>query len=185
MKQYHYLFDSLNDLERACYDLEDLGVAHNHLHVANNNHLSLEKKHLNDVGTFGDTDLIHSGLRGLIIGVVASAVCGTLTWMYFGHHELGGVITAFVSLIALGFSTWLGGLIGANHDNWRLSPYHDLLADGKSLLIVDMESGQEEQVQRLMASQHREAVHTGESSSVDSPLKGGWHLHLKEFKQVA
>ena len=185
MKQHHYLFDSIDDLQTACFDLEDAGIKHKHLHVVNNDHLSLEKRHLNDAGAFGDTDLVHSALRGMIIGAVAAFTAALVTWQWVGGHELGAMVTAFVALIAMGFCTWLGGLVGASHDNWRLSPYHDQIQSGKSLLLVDVTPRQEPEVTRLMASIHREAMYAGESSSLELPLQGGWHLHLRETKEVA
>lgn len=185
MKQHHYLFDSLDDLQRACLDLEEMNVPHERLYVAHKSHLSLEKRHLNDIGEVGETDLIHSGLRGVLVGLVASACAVSATWFALGHHELGGVITGFVGLVALGFCTWVGGLVGASHDNWRLSPYHDQIEQGKSLLLVDLAPEQEMEVTRFMAAIHREGRHTGESSSHESPLEGGWHLHLRPFREVA
>ena len=185
MKQHHYLFDSLDDLQRACCDLEDMGVPCERLHVAHNNHLSLEKRHLNGIGEVGETDLVHSGLRGLMFGVFASVLTGSVAWLMIGGHELGGVITVFVTLMALGFCTWVGGLVGASHDNWRLSPYHDQLVKGKSLLLVDLPLEQEPEVTRFMAALHSEGHHTGESSSHESPLEGRWNLELRETREVA
>ncbi|WP_281645487.1 hypothetical protein [Parendozoicomonas sp. Alg238-R29] len=185
MKQHHYMFDSLDDLQRACCDLEDIGVAHESLHVVHKNRASVEKRYLNGVGELEETDLIHTGLRGFLFGVIASTFSGLLTWNWFGTHELGGVITGFVCFVTLGFFTWVGGLVGINHDNWRLSPYHDMLDHGKGLLLVDLWPQQEMEVTRLMAALHREGRHIGECSSLESPFEGGWHLHLHKFRGVA
>ncbi len=182
MKQHHYLFNSLDELQSACYDLEQLGIQHGHLLVASSSPLSLEKRGLNSVALFGDSDIVHSGLRGLLFGVLASVASGTAVWFFFGTHQWGVVIAGFVALIALGFCTWIGGLVGVSHDNWRLSPYHDQLEQGKSLLLVEVVPDQEQPVTRLMTSLHRQGVHTGESSSFESPFAGDWNLHLKTFR---
>ena len=185
MKQHHYLFDSLNDLQRACADLEDMGVAHRHLHVVSNDVLSLEKRHLNPVSPFQENDMIHTGLRGFVLGAIAAGSVGWAISEWLAGHELMAVIAGFCCLVILGFCTWVGGLIGASHDNWRLSPYHDQMEKGQSLLVVDVTPSQELEVVRLMAAIHREARHTGEVSSIDTPFSGGWNLHLKDYKEVA
>ncbi len=184
MKQHHYLFDSLDDLQRACNDLEFIGVEHQYLHVAYASHLSLEKRHLNDMGFWRESDLLHTALRGLIVGIIASVATGAALLQWLGNSELGLVVSGFVSLIVLGFCTWVGGMIGVSHDNWRVSPYHDLIQQGKSLLIVDVSEKNEPEITRLMAATHREAEHTGESSTVEAPWVGGWQLHLKEESQT-
>ncbi len=185
MKQLHFLFKSLNDLQSACFELEDCGIDHSRLHVVTKSHLSLEKRNLNDTGLFGDSDMIHTGLRGALFGVPMALLAAGIAWYFVGQSELGVVITGFITLVILGFCTWVGGLVGVAHENWRISPYHDQIEQGKSLLLVDIEPHQEQTVLALIASQHREAMYTGESSSLESPLEGGWNLHTKEYKEVA
>ncbi|MCL6271308.1 hypothetical protein M3P05_15395 [Sansalvadorimonas sp. 2012CJ34-2] len=185
MKQHHYMFDYLDDLQHACADLEEMGIEHRNLHVAHNSQLSLDKRHLNGMGYFHDNDMVHSALRGFLFGILVAACTAFLLSTWLGHLEVGFIVTGFVTLIMLGFSTWVGGLIGASHDNWRLAPYHDQLSAGKSVLIVDVDSEQEQMVTRMMSAMHREASHTGESPTGESPFEGGWHLREKEIKQVA
>ena len=186
MIQHHYLFDSLDDLQKACYELEhSLGIDRSRLHVVVQNDLAIEQRNLNGVGPFGESDMVHTGLRAGLLGIPVALVTGGLTWQFVTHDELGGVIAGFVFLLTLGFCTWLGGMVGASHENWRISAYHDDLEQGKSLLLVDVEPNQEQEMMITIATNYRDAVHCGESSSLESPLEGGWNLHLRKHKDVA
>ena len=162
--------------ENAVITLENTGIEPRHIHIYYKDHLALQKRHLNDVSFVGELDVLHSGERGLLIGLVAAVLVAFGIWEALAGHEIVAFVTVFGSLVALGFCTWLGGLIGVSSDNYRIQPYHDHIEAGGSVIIVDVPLGRELFVMDTMATMHPEAVHQGQSSTIDNPVAGSFFL---------
>lgn len=176
MKQHHYLFKDLRSTGDAVITLENAGIKAEHIHVYHKDHSELQKRHLNEVSFVGERDLVHSGERGLLIGLVISGVVAFGIWEAMAGHEIVAMVTVFGSLVALGFCTWLGGLIGVSSDNYRIQPYHDHIENGGSVIIADIPLGKELFVLDTMATMHPEAAHPGQSSTIDNPMAGSFFL---------
>ena len=176
MKQHHYLLEDLRAAEDAIVTLENAGVPDKHIHVFHKDHLAMQKRHLNDTSFVGELDILHAGERGLLVGIAAAGLVGFTIWELMAGHEVVAMVSVFASLVALGFCTWLGGLIGASSDNYRIQPYHDHIEEGGSVIIVDVALGKELFVLDTMATFHPEALHKGFSSTVDNPMAGTFFL---------
>jgi hypothetical protein len=56
----------------------------------------------------------------------------------------------FLSVVILGFSTWLGGFIGIQTPNYKLARFEKILAEGKHVFFVDLEFGQYQILEKIL-----------------------------------
>ncbi|AMO56336.1 hypothetical protein GZ77_05950 [Endozoicomonas montiporae] len=176
MKQHHYLLEDLRSAENAVITLENAGVQPKQIHVFHHDHLAMQKRHLNDASFISELDILHAGERGLLVGLFAAGLVAFVVWELLAGHEVVAMISVFAGLVAMGFCTWLGGMIGASSDNYRIQPYHDHIQSGGSVIIVDVDPGKELFVLDTMQTMHPEAMHKGLSSSIDNPMAGDFFL---------
>ncbi|WOG25999.1 hypothetical protein [Endozoicomonas sp. 8E] len=160
----------LNDLAEA------EGVSHNRIHIAHKDHLATQKKHLNDLSFLEEYDTVRSGERGFLIGILLTVLTGLAVHELMEGHPVASVVTFFACMVVLGYSTWLGGLIGASSDNFRLQPFHDHLEKGGSVVMLDVESTSVSKLTRVIAVQIPEAEPAGRSQRLDNPFMGSWLL---------
>ena len=171
-----YLLPDLNSSEQLAEIIKSAGVPHNRIHIAHKNHAESQKRHLNDLNFLEEFDTIHSGERGFLVGAILAVLVGVSVYEFLEGYPIASVITLFSCLIVLGYSTWLGGLIGASSDNYRLQPYHDHLDQGGSLIMVDVNTRNDAEIRSLVASAFPEAESVGSSSTVDNPFAGQFFL---------
>lgn len=176
MIQQLYLLPDLGSSERLAGMIESSGIPHNRIHVAHKNHAEAQKRRLNDLNFLEEFDTIHSGERGFIVGVILALLVGLSVFELLEGHPVASVITLFSCLIVVGFSTWLGGLIGASSDNYRLQPFHDHIEKGGSLMLIDVDARSDAELRSLVRTAFPEAKSAGSSNTVDNPFEGQFFL---------
>ncbi|KEQ17122.1 hypothetical protein [Endozoicomonas numazuensis] len=156
--------------------VESEGVAHNRIHIAHKDHLTLQKKHLNDLTFLEEFDTVHSGERGFLVGIILTVLAGLSVYEIMEGYPVASMITLFACLVVLGYSTWLGGLIGASSDNYRLQPFRAHLDDGGSVVMLDVDPVSASRLMNVIAHHIPEAQPAGRSQTLDNPFKGSWFL---------
>lgn len=172
MNKHLYQLPGLKTARELSELLENAGVDHNRIHIAHQDHTRTIKYDLNDLNFLEKSDTIHSGERGFIIGVVLATIAGFFTYRLLEGHPAGGIGTVFACLIALGFPTWLGGLIGASSDNYRLQPHHDHLQQGGALVLVDINDPSEQSKLDEIINNYPTARSAGISAGFNNPFTG-------------
>ena len=172
MKQQLYLLPDLDSSKQLVSLVEAEGIPDKHIHVAHRDHTSAQRYHLNDLNFIEEFDTIHAGERGLMIGVVLAILAGLSLYELLEGHPVASAITLFFGVIILGFSTWLGGLIGSSSDNYRLQPFHEHLQQGGSLVLIDVRTDMESRLASLIRRSFPQARPAGTSSTVDNPFSG-------------
>ena len=176
MIQQLYLLPDLNSSERLAEIIESSGISHNRIHIAHKNHAEAQKRDLNDLNFLEEFDTIHSGERGFLVGAILAMLVGVSVFEFLEGYPVASMVTLFSCLIVLGFSTWLGGLIGASSDNYRLQPFHEHLEQGGSLMLVDVDTRGDADLRSLVANAFPEARPAGSSNTVDNPFAGQFFL---------
>ncbi|WP_062270340.1 hypothetical protein [Endozoicomonas arenosclerae] len=156
--------------------VESQGVSHNRIHIAHKDHLTLHKEDLNDLSFLEEYDTVHSGERGFLVGIILTVLVGLSVYELMEGHPIASIITLFASLVVLGYSTWLGGLIGASSDNYRLQPFHDHLEQGGSVVMLDIDADSAPKLMNAIAHHIPEAEPAGRSQMLDNPFKGSFFL---------
>ncbi len=172
MKKHLFLLPCLKTARELSALLENSGIDHNRIHVAHEDHARAMKYHLNDLNFLEETDTIHSDERGFMIGVVLAAVVGFFTYRLLEGHPAGGIGTVFACLFALGFPIWLGGMIGASSDNYRLQPYHEHIQQGGAVVMVDINNPLESEKLNETIKNYTPARAAGTTSGFDNPFAG-------------
>ncbi|MGI9273582.1 MAG: hypothetical protein ACR2PT_01810 [Endozoicomonas sp.] len=176
MKQQLYLLPDLDSSKVLASLVEAEGIPDNHIHIAHKDHTSIQKYHLNDLTFIEEFDTIHAGERGLMVGTLLAVLAGLSLYEFLDGHPVASTITLFSCLILLGFSTWLGGLIGSSSDNYRLQPFHDHLQQGGSLIMIDVKTNMESRLIDLIKHAYPLARPAGTSSTIDNPFSGEFFL---------
>lgn len=175
MSQIQFLLDNLDESDDLQDDLARLGVAHNDVHFLTKHAEEFQHHHVHSASLFEERDIIHSGLRGAILGlfvsifiIVLSAITEPWGWDIQLEHMIlmGFFLTAF--------GGWLGGLYGIGHQNYRVAPYYQHLEDGKALMLVYSSSEKENSIRRTIESKHPLVRFLGSRETYDNPLVSGF-----------
>jgi len=141
LTRHFFISDDLNDLERLEQELEQAGVVTPQIHVLTlDDGAAAQRQNLHTVPALLKRDLIHSGLIGAGVGVFV-AVLVLLIAALTGWTETpaGWIPFIFLAIIAFGFFTWEGGLLGIETPNASFRGFERALEQGRHVFFVDLE----------------------------------------------
>lgn len=157
MLRHYFISDSLDDLEVFEEQLEAAGVSTPQIHVLSPSDADVANhSHLHAVQSFMKSDVIHSTMRGAMIGVAAFAL--VLAVAYFAgwtQTAAGWIPFIFLAVLLLGFCTWEGGLVGIQRPNHNFARFEQALKDGKHVFIVELEPHQEAVLENVLKAHPR------------------------------
>lgn len=163
MRRHFYLSDDLDDLERLEKELQRQNIDRPQIHILSNNDAGLETHHLNQVESLLRKDVVHSGIIGFLVGLVAAAIPIVVAYLIGISETYLWIPVIFFSVILLGFCTWEGGLVGIQRPNRHYEKFDRALKSGRHLLIVDVKPREEQRLQEVIAEHPRcEDVGLGE-----------------------
>lgn len=183
MKRYYFINDNLDELEQVEQELERGGISTPHIHVLSKDDAGVQQHHLHEVNTFMRQDVVRSGEYGALIGIGISLLAVAIAWLSGLAETIGWVPFIFLSIVLLGFFTWEGGLWGIQEPNSRFRRFEQALADGKHLLLVDVDNRQEETMRRTLA-QHPSLKPAGVGAAMPSWVVG-WQEKWRDFVRWA
>lgn len=184
MKRYYYISDDLDELEAIEVELEELGVVTPQIHVLSRDDAAVSRhRRLNEVSDFLKQDLVHSTIRGALLGVVlaalglaavaASGITATVGWVPF----------IFLALVVLGFCAWEGGLWGIQEPNSNFARFAAELDAGRHVLFIDLHREQESVLNRVLSK------HAGIQPAGTGKAAPGWVINgqqkAREFVEWA
>lgn len=166
MRTLYYLMDRLDTARAMATSLRELNVDDSGYYIVSKDHDGLRRQNLHDASVFAETDLIHSGLRGAIIG----GLCGLLFALWLAIVQPFGMeisLLAFllVALLIGHFGAWVGGMVGISHENYKITPFHEAIAHGKYLLVVNIrDNARARQIKEALHRRHPDARFEAEDS---------------------
>ncbi len=163
MRRHYYVGTDLQEISRVERELEDAGMSVHQIHVLSDDDAAVERAHLNEVEAVLRKDVVHGTERGAVLGVIGAAVVLLLFWVSGLTETYTWIPAIFLAVVVLGFCTWEGGLIGIQAPHTDFARFHDTLASGGHVLLVDIEPGQEALLQRVVAG-HPALQAAGEGS---------------------
>lgn len=151
--RHYFISDNLDDLEVLEEELEQAGVTTPQIHVLSNDDTGLANhRHLHEVLSFMKKDLVRSLMIGAVVGAVLSSLIIGAAWFFdLPEKTVGWVPFIFLAIIALGFSTWEGGLFGIQVPNTQFQRFEQGLKEGKHVFIVDLDPDQEPILERALS----------------------------------
>jgi hypothetical protein len=166
MLRHYFVSNSLDDLEVFEEQLEAAGVSTPQIHVLSRNDAEVNHHHhLHEVQSFTKRDIVHSTERGAVVGLWASVV--VLSFAYLAgwtESAAGWMPFIFLAVTLLGFSTWVGGLLGIEKPNHNFVRFEQALSEGKHIFFVDLEPRQEAVLEQVLKS-HSQVELAGTGSS--------------------
>lgn len=171
MKRYFYAGDDLDSLETLSTELERYGLDRVQLHVLSQDDTGVDTRQgIHSVASIMKKDLIASGLRGALIGLVLAALVLSVAWQMQAFATPAGTLIAwFLSVASFGFCTWEGGLFGIQTLNRNFSRFKGILDDGKHIFFVDVRRDQLQALRRTMET-HPEIQAVGQSRGLPTWL---------------
>ena len=158
MKRYFFMANDLGHLESVERELLARGMVAPQIHVLSQDDAGATQHHLHQVHSLLRQDTIHSGEIGALIGLALAALAFAIGYLTGLPAQIGWVPFVFLCAVLLGFLTWEGGLFGIQMPHAQFRRFSNALAQGRHLLIVDVEpaqAGLERDRTRASAGSHR------------------------------
>lgn len=137
MKRLYYLTDDIDRAEHIARELERNTIQDRHIHILSQDEAGLLTRHLHGASYLERLDILRRGMQGLVVGMVSGLMIyyvlavGLNLWL-----DVSGRI-ALVALTTL-LGSWVGGLVGFAHENHRIERFHEAVARGQHLIMIDV-----------------------------------------------
>jgi hypothetical protein len=156
MKRYYYVSDNLDDLNQIEKELEAGGLIKPQLHVLTNNDSGvLNRNHLHNIRSVFKTNVAHGMIMGAWVGLCLAIITLLVTHYSDWPATYSWFPFAFLAVIALGFSTWAGGLYGIQSPHKDLKRFETYLNEGKHIFIVDIDPEQQASLDQVVQAHPR------------------------------
>lgn len=183
MKRYFYLSSDLDDLAEIEAELKQQGLSMPQIHVISKDDAGLDNHELNQVHQWFQTDVIHSTLKGAVIGCVAASIVIAVAYFSGVTNYIGVTPFIFLSIVLLGFCTWEAGFIGTQLPNRYFKKFQKALDRGKHLLMVDVTT-EEKAILKSVCARHPKLHKAGKGSGAPNWAIAG-QKKAQEFAQSA
>lgn len=174
MRTLYYLMDRLDTASAVATTLKELGIRDDGYYIVSKDHDGLRRHNLHDASVLDETDLVHSGVRGAIIG----GLCGLLFALWVAITQPLGLqlnlLTFLLVSIFIGhFGAWVGGMVGLSHESYKLTPFHEAIARGKYLMVINLgQPSMVRKVKEVLARRHSDALFEAEDTAGMALLSG-------------
>ena len=180
MDRYFFISGDLDDMDSVEKELESAGVTTAQIHVLSKDDAGVARhNNLHEVHAFMKTDVIRSGLRGAVLGVVAAISVLLFAYYSSATDSVGWLPFVFLSIVLLGFCTWEGGFFGFQVPNAQFKQFEEVLTQGWHVFFVDINE-RELSVLQGVTNRHRGLKPAGMGNSTPHWLIG-WQNQFKKF----
>lgn len=174
MYRMYYLTSGIESAENIEQDLMSQGVDLSHIHVISHHEAQEKIHHLHSGNYLMRRNIVQSGERGLMIGLIVGLVIGELMIGVEYFREELGVWSVIIAAIAFsGFGAWVGGMQGLATENYKITKFHQQFEEGQYLMVVDIHRADKKSIIRFMNKKHAESTYAGHGSSITTLLKRG------------
>jgi len=151
VRRLYYLADDLHICELVAQSLKEEGISDWNFHVLSKDQLGLYQRRLHAANTFQQRDVVHTGERWGIVGVLVGLAVGSLAWLL---QPLPWQVDVFavVLIVVIGglFGAWQGALAGLSRQNYKIARFHDDLEARRHLVMVDVGEHNRARVREIM-----------------------------------
>ncbi len=142
-------------------ELKSEGLSTPQIHVLSANDSDVEKHHLHAIEAVLKQDVVRSTRLGAAAGIAGASLLLILVYLFQWHtSSVGWLPFAFLSIVVLGFCTWIGGFIGIQLPNYQFKQFQHLLQQGKHIFFVDITDDQQALLEKIVRS-HSSLTHAG------------------------
>ena len=183
MKRLYYITESIQCAESVSDQLHQQGITDWNFHMSHDKN-GLKQHHLHSANKIlHELDFIRSAERGALMGIFISFFVMSnlilltdleLSLVMFAPlikmRYVSIVLFLIVCLLVGVAGAIIGGFVGTLFENARMSRFHDDLAAGKYLLMIDLKKTDVTYFQGLM-KKYVDAVKVGEESTIVDPFE--------------
>ncbi len=169
MKRAYFATEDLQELENIEAELEQKGIASEHMHVLTQAEADASERDLHPVHSILRRDVVHQGIRGALVGGFLATLLVTATYALGLHQTAGSFPYVLLALFIMGFCTWEGGLIGMQKNNYKFERFRSLLRQGWHVFFVDYREPEAVTI-RTAVSRHPRLRAVGDGSSLVNPF---------------
>ncbi len=182
MKRQYYISSDLADLKLVEQELKSEGITTPQIHVLSANDAEVEKHHLHAIEAVLKQDVVRSTRLGAAAGIVVAVIIMLLVYILQWHTSSAGWLPfAFLSIVMLGFCTWIGGFIGIQVPNYEFKKFQSLLDEGKHVFFVDITDDQFMLLQKVVKL-HTSLSHAGTGDATPEWVVKGQDKFAKFMK---
>jgi len=157
------LYFMLPDVASARLIRDELLLARiedSHLHVLAKDGIPLSGLH--EASILQKTDFVHGAEMGLAIGGGIGILAGLVALFFPPAGVNLQLVTILVTaLIGAAFGAWVSSMVASSVPNSRLRTFESAIEAGRILMMVDVPSGRVDEIRKLVASHHPEAMDSG------------------------
>lgn len=178
MKRHYYVTTDLDDLEEAGVEMEEAGVNASQMHVLTEDVAGVTAHHMHPVNDLMKRDVMHTAIIGAALGLSLAGVILILASVSGLTAQTGWTPFILLSIVAMGFCVWEGGLLGIQRPNHAFLRFMGSLKKGRHVLLVDVETQQEQALARVVARHPAlRAARDGEpDAQTIAHWKKKWHV---------
>jgi hypothetical protein len=155
-RRLYFILPDLASARRVADDLLLARVEDRHMHFLAQRGTDLGELH--EAGYMQKTDLVHGAEVGLAIGGAGGFLLGIFVFLVPPEGVTLQLATVLFTTLASAFlGAWIASLAGTAVPNSRLKLYHDDIAHGKILLMLDVPVRRVEEIRALISRHHPEA----------------------------
>ncbi len=137
--RHYFIADELKAIEHMGERMADAGVPGFQLHVLTRSEAEAETLNLPLVNSLMKRDLVHSLMAGATVGAVtASFIIAVTALLGLPGPVIGWTPYVCLAIVAFGFCTWEGGLIGMEEPNRMLRDFDHELNQGRHVFFADI-----------------------------------------------
>ncbi|MBW8328472.1 MAG: DUF1269 domain-containing protein [Thiobacillus sp.] len=135
-------------------------IENSHIHVMAKEGVSLNGLH--EASILQKSDFVHGAETGLAVGGGIGIIAG-LVAVFFppAGIDLQLVTILLTALVGAAFGAWVASMVASSIPNSRLKAFESAIAAGHVLMMVDIPSGRVDDIKKLIAMHHPEAMNSG------------------------
>jgi hypothetical protein len=161
MKCLYFLASTLSTSREVADDLHGIGIKDFYMHVISQDESGLKREHVHSGNYIETRDVVRDGCIGAIVGLLIGLL-GVGLLAYFkplgDDVQIPPFVYVILTVVAMLFGAWEGGLTGIANENKKLRRFHDDIASGKYLILVYVRKIVEARVRDMMQRKHPDAA---------------------------
>ncbi|MEW5966775.1 MAG: DUF1269 domain-containing protein [Pseudomonadota bacterium] len=162
------LYFMVPDVDSARQIRDELLLARiedSHIHVLAKDGIALAGLH--EASILQKSDFVHGAETGLAVGGGIGIIAG-LVAVFFppAGVDLQLVTILLTALVGAAFGAWVASMVASSIPNSRLRNFESAIAAGQVLMMVDAPSGRVDEIRKLVAARHPEAMNSGTEPTI-------------------
>jgi hypothetical protein len=164
-RRLYFMVPSVMNARQIRDELLLARIEDGHIHVLAREDIPLAGLH--EASILQKTDFVHGAESGLAVGGGIGIIAG-LVAVFFppAGVDLQLVTILLTALIGAAFGAWVASMVASSVPNSRLKAFESAITAGHILMMIDVPSGRVDEIKKLVAAHHPEAMNSGTEPTI-------------------